>query len=58
MKIKNKIHISILVSLILTACTVGTTNRVIVNQYSDSDSSKVNISNIYIQKDTIKTKVK
>lgn len=50
--------ISIVMLLSFMSCTIGTTNRVTVNQYGESDSTKSNNSNIYILKDTIKTKTK
>ena len=47
-----------LMLLFIAACTFGTTNKVTVNQYGESDSTKSNNSNIYIIKDTLKTKQK
>jgi hypothetical protein len=47
-----------LLLIFIAACTFGTTNKVVVNQYGESDSTKSNNSSIYILKDTIKTKAK
>jgi len=49
----------LIIAIALVACTVGTTNKVTVNQYGEIDSTKNgHTTNIYILKDTVKTKTK